>query len=1664
MTVSTSFPATATRSRWRRTALGTVATVVMSLAVAATTGVESAEAAGTPVRITPNPAYEGPAFEGWGTSLVWFANATGAYPEEVRQDLFDKVFGEDGLNLNIARYNIGGGNATDVPGYLRPGGAVEGWWNPDLGASDASGPITSKFADRDRYAAAWDAEAPGSYDFDADATQRWWLDALRDKITKWEAFSNSPPYFLTQSGYASGGIGSGTTEQLAPEDMDAFAAYLVNVVEHLEETHGIDFDTLDPFNEPNTNYWSTTLGANGWPTSASRQEGAHIGPARQDLMIKALDERLSAAGTTTDVAISAMDETNPSIFATNWNGWTAEAKDAVSQLNVHTYGTGDRVVARDIAKSADKPLWMSEVEGNWDTSGRGFNVTNIDNGIGMAGRVADDLRELEPRAWVLWQPVEDLYNMERVEKTNWGSVFIDFDCNADGNSARRLAAGEADPSCKVLTNAKYNTLRNFTHYIRPGDHLIPTDNTETTAALDGDRSGATLVHINSATTARSLTIDLSKFADIAPGATVTPIVTTESPAAEPTANALVQGTAVPVDAATRSATIEVPAKSVTTLLISGVSGAADGASFSDGAKYQLISQQSGKALTAPAGGTPTITTSGTVQASARPQVWTAHILSGEGTNSARIALENSDGRFLASQGTNTALVTATVTQAASTPALQWIPNTTDGKRFSFLNVAAQRVLDVNGQGTADGTTVGLWTSNNGANQQWLLQSTAIAQVRAVSTSTLTGVTPALPSQVTVVYGQGVERPAAVTWDVANADWSTPGARTIGGHGTDAFGAPFETTATVDVGPFVRTDPVSVTTVAGVRLDTLRQIAPSTVPAQVGSGDSRSPAAVTWDWNEVDDSDLGAIGSVVIAGRAVSNDPAAPPVPATLTVILTAATERNVAPESTPSATFTESASYPASRTINGVLDDKGWSNWRSGTKNVQDTLTYVLAQPEQLNRARIRFFKDGASATWAQTLRVEHRTGTGAWTSAGTVTVDAPVAGPAPVIDVPLNGVRAGQVRVVMDARPLTHLVVSEVELIALRPGPAGIADVAVITVDGVPLDGVTGDVTAYTIRADGNSPRLGAVAVDSNAAVRVTQPSAANGGQGSIVVTAPSGVTRTYTVAVVTTTALAAAIESAATHQSAAYTRDTWQPFAAARSAAEAVLAAPSSTQAGIDEARDALIAAQSGLKYAATEVELTATRSAFWVGDEVTADTFRVVATFSDRTTRDLTAEEYALSAFSTATPGSTTVTATVAGSLLSSDSEPLTDQVVLTVSPHWTAVGFHSPVDMNGVVNTTKGGSTVPLKFEFFAEGIEITDPAKVSMSVSCRLVHGGKRHRRDRSARIRSHRPSVRPRRRPVRLQLEDSEDDRGVLHGSGGGCGRDHSHRTVQTAVGAVVRGVRLRRAEPRAGLGEHRHPFHRHPRRLREQVAVEVHRHRCGGVSKDHLDRLHVGAGRDEQRSRGVPEVVDRRAGQGDRLVVSVQRDRTRKLVLVQIAPRRAGGQIRARRQVCGNVCKTRGRFRERAISAGGATSTGSDLSPPPSTAQGARAAGFVCHGRHHGSVAGSASLVGPYRRKYPCAPAPGRYVERRRLNGRIRLIRLARPQDLHRLDRSSKRFGIHGETRPVHVEAGSATTSTGSPGRGAGANHRVLDHSRPAPPPQWVSTLWSAVGPLFRL
>ncbi|MFI6277813.1 glycoside hydrolase [Streptomyces sp. NPDC050988] len=658
------------------TALATGAALVS--APSSTAQVTAADTAAVTVR--PDPSYEQEKFEGWGTSLVWFANATGDYPKEIREKLAKLLFGDDGLALNIARYNIGGGNAPDVEDYLRAGGAVEGWWKAPAGTTRE---------DTDW----WSADDPADWNKDADATQRWWVDRIKKDIDHWETFSNSPPWFMTKSGYVSGGFNA-TEDQLKTESVDDFAAYMAGATKRLEKAEGIKVDTIDPFNEPNTGYWSTRLGADGKPVGG-RQEGAHIGPELQQKVIKALAPALKKARTKAE--ISAMDETNSSIFSQNWNTYPQEVRDLVGQMNVHTYGTGQRTTVRDLAKAADKPLWQSEVEGDW---GDGQSFTDMRPGLGLAQRIVDDLRELEPKAWVFWQPVEDYDNMkpggESAKGGNWGSIQLPFSCTST----------DTLESCPIYTNTKFDTARNFTHYIKPGDRLIKTDDTSSAAAVSKKGNGATVVHVNSTTETRAVTVDLSKFGKVSRSATVTPVVTSAD-------GKLERHRAVKVS--DRKATFTVPAQSVTSFVVKGVSGVAkDAAELRKGHSYELTGVQSGKALTVADNGTGLVIR--TSAGDAAGQEWKLRQISGDTGNRQRYVFTNpvEDKRLAVRDG-------APVLEADSGPrdkATQWIMSTTGDGTWTLVNAATGRLLEVGGQATNDGAAVTLWTPNSGANQRW----------------------------------------------------------------------------------------------------------------------------------------------------------------------------------------------------------------------------------------------------------------------------------------------------------------------------------------------------------------------------------------------------------------------------------------------------------------------------------------------------------------------------------------------------------------------------------------------------------------------------------------------------------------------------------------------------------------------------------------------------------------------------------------------------------------------------------------------------------------------------------------------------------------------------------------------------------------------------------
>lgn len=420
------------------------------------------------ITVALRPAIEHPAtttFEGWGTALAWFADVTGGWPDAERTRLADLFYGKDGLGWTIARYNIGGGNAADTPPYLRPGGAVPGFWRQPAGVTG-----------RDW----WRADDEAMWDWSQDRRQRWWLDAIRDRVKQpiFEAFSNSPPYFMTVSGRVSGAE-TATDDNLRPGFEGAFAAYLARSVDELQRRHRITFRTLSPVNEPNTDYWF----------AANKQEGAHWSPARQAAMIDASDAALKARGLRTVVA--APDETNSILFLQDWAGYPAATRARIGQLNVHSYGNIHQTGVRDIARASGIRLWMSENDAPLDKDPE--NIDGMTSPLAFAEHVVLDLKRLEPVAWVFWQAVEDNSARDGKPGSNWGVVKADL-----------RAPDSASHGIRVTR--KYWAMAQFSRFIRPGDRLVPVDDLDTVGALSPDGQTLALVHVNAGLYPRNLAV------------------------------------------------------------------------------------------------------------------------------------------------------------------------------------------------------------------------------------------------------------------------------------------------------------------------------------------------------------------------------------------------------------------------------------------------------------------------------------------------------------------------------------------------------------------------------------------------------------------------------------------------------------------------------------------------------------------------------------------------------------------------------------------------------------------------------------------------------------------------------------------------------------------------------------------------------------------------------------------------------------------------------------------------------------------------------------------------------------------------------------------------------------------------------------------------------
>ncbi len=444
-----------------------------------------------------NPADASPfnngEFQGWGTALCWWANRVG-YSDKLTQAAAKAFFSDEGLGLDIARYNLGGGDNPDHNHITRSDSKVPGVYSAYTLSEDGK-----------------DVESI-TYDITKDQNQ---LNVAKAALAAnpnlyFEGFSNSAPYFMTVTGCTSGGgtvnsDGSVTADanlnNLKDDMYDDFAKFIADATKLFKE-EGIEFKSYSPMNEPDTNYWGY---------GSPKQEGCHFDPGTsQSKMIIETRKALDEAGLT-DVLVAGMDETSLKKTANNLGSLTDEAKTALGRIDTHTYSDRDyHAKVKEKAQELGKNLWQSEVDKGGD-------------GNTLASMIIEDMNGMQPSAWVMWDIVD--FHKDSKFTAPDGTKPEANNSVTDTSSLWGVGMADHDNEELILTN-KYYAYGQFTKYIQPGMTIIASSS-NTLAAYDKKTGDIAIVALNNDSADKNVTFDLRAFSKTGTKATGTRTSNTE---------------------------------------------------------------------------------------------------------------------------------------------------------------------------------------------------------------------------------------------------------------------------------------------------------------------------------------------------------------------------------------------------------------------------------------------------------------------------------------------------------------------------------------------------------------------------------------------------------------------------------------------------------------------------------------------------------------------------------------------------------------------------------------------------------------------------------------------------------------------------------------------------------------------------------------------------------------------------------------------------------------------------------------------------------------------------------------------------------------------------------------------------------------------------------
>ncbi len=408
-----------------------------------------------------DPLAKNQVLEGWGVSLCWWANVEGGRCTDAQLKQFCDYLTDpvNGLNMNIFRYNIGGGDdpshthlpaSSAMPGFKDSPTAAYNWTRDANQRRVAKQLIASRIA------------AVGVNDI------------------QWVAFSNSPPYWMTNSGCVGGSLSTNAWSTNLKSTMYAdFADYLTEVVKYYHDNYGITFNYIEPFNEPD-GWW--------WNALSKKQEGCYFDRNDQVPMIRQLYAKLQSKNMLSYCQITANDENSMGNFVTTLNTYknAGDILPKIPLLAVHSYrGTdANRASIATFAKTYAKKLWQSETGGPDDGDA---NTSYKHTVMTLSDRLVADLRNLKCTAWCDWQAGSAIGG---TTGNIWGLI--------DG----------------MNQGAHFYIRSQYSRYLKAGYTIINNDDPTVLTALSPDNKQLVIVVSNQQVYIKKYLLDLSKFENI----------------------------------------------------------------------------------------------------------------------------------------------------------------------------------------------------------------------------------------------------------------------------------------------------------------------------------------------------------------------------------------------------------------------------------------------------------------------------------------------------------------------------------------------------------------------------------------------------------------------------------------------------------------------------------------------------------------------------------------------------------------------------------------------------------------------------------------------------------------------------------------------------------------------------------------------------------------------------------------------------------------------------------------------------------------------------------------------------------------------------------------------------------------------------------------------